>query len=286
MGLQWNNDCRCGNEYGKYGDHNANVCDADGNVGEFPAMADRCGRNVWGCSGANAVYAISYGGALRTSDISAVLQEVVSQDGWVAGGPLALIFSHVSGGGSRWVEASGPPITDCTNDPADGLPVLGDNQVLCGNGDIVDNWQCGPNRGGRQRCPPNSPFLCNKQNDCGGGLDPCCETADLCMASKDGIAPCPGRVSPPARKGGRLDVTYSIDTPAATSPVVGDRATGHYPMDAGGAAEEEVESGAVLVQAGSDLALGRGSGAKQLVAVRFPGVDLPVRSFPPPPVVR
>jgi hypothetical protein len=83
--------------------------------------------------------------------------------------------------------------TPCTNDPGDSLPVLGDNQVLCGDGTIVNDWVCSPDRGGRHRCPPNMPFLCNKQNDCGGGLDRCCEAAEVCMASKDGIAPCPGR---------------------------------------------------------------------------------------------
>jgi hypothetical protein len=57
-----------------------------------------------------------FGGELQTSDISIVVQEVTSLDGWVSGGPLTIIFGHISGSGSRWVAAPGPPPPCATED--------------------------------------------------------------------------------------------------------------------------------------------------------------------------
>ena len=52
---------------------------------------------------------------------------------------------------------------------------LARSQILCGNGEIRRDWKCGAARGGRVGCPPNLPFRCAKQHDCGGGMDQCCE---------------------------------------------------------------------------------------------------------------
>ena len=42
---------------------------------------------------------------LMTPDISSVVNEIVGMPGWTAGNPLTILFGHVSGSGSRWVEA-------------------------------------------------------------------------------------------------------------------------------------------------------------------------------------
>lgn len=42
---------------------------------------------------------------VRTPDLSEILAEVVAQAGWVEDSPIALIFRHVNGKGSRWLQA-------------------------------------------------------------------------------------------------------------------------------------------------------------------------------------
>jgi hypothetical protein len=42
---------------------------------------------------------------LTTPDLSEIVAEVVAQDGWVSGRPIALVFRHVGGRGSRWLQA-------------------------------------------------------------------------------------------------------------------------------------------------------------------------------------
>jgi hypothetical protein len=54
---------------------------------------------VWSPEPSNAVHDV-----LQTSDISAVVQEIVNLADWVSGSPLTILFAHVSGSGTRWVE--------------------------------------------------------------------------------------------------------------------------------------------------------------------------------------
>ena len=43
---------------------------------------------------------------LVTPDLSSIVNEITSMDGWAAGNNLAIIMGHTTGSGSRWVEAS------------------------------------------------------------------------------------------------------------------------------------------------------------------------------------
>jgi hypothetical protein len=43
---------------------------------------------------------------LLTPDISSIVQEIVGLDGWAAGNSMGILFGHISGDGSRWVESS------------------------------------------------------------------------------------------------------------------------------------------------------------------------------------
>ena len=67
-------------------------------------------------------------------------------------------------------------------------PGLKDNEVLCGNGEVRTNWNCGPTRGYRVACPPNQPYLCAKKNDCANGHDQCCQKEASGCDNKGGIA--------------------------------------------------------------------------------------------------
>ena len=42
---------------------------------------------------------------LITPDIANIVQEIIGVPGWAAGNPMSILFSHVSGSGTRWVEA-------------------------------------------------------------------------------------------------------------------------------------------------------------------------------------
>ena len=58
MGLQWANECWCGNTYGTQGEaEDATFCDADGDVSN--GYADLCANGEGNCGNLNAVYAIS-----------------------------------------------------------------------------------------------------------------------------------------------------------------------------------------------------------------------------------
>ena len=42
---------------------------------------------------------------LITPDIANIVQEIIDLPGWAAGNPMSILFSHVSGSGTRWVES-------------------------------------------------------------------------------------------------------------------------------------------------------------------------------------
>jgi len=42
---------------------------------------------------------------LITPDIANIVQEIIGLSDWAAGNPMSILFSHVSGSGTRWVEA-------------------------------------------------------------------------------------------------------------------------------------------------------------------------------------
>lgn len=50
-------------------------------------------------------------------------------------------------------------------------PTAVDNQLQCSDGSLCFGWGCCSWRGGRRKCPPNRPVMCN-QRACGG--DHCC----------------------------------------------------------------------------------------------------------------
>ena len=67
MGLQWANECYCGNSYGSQGAVATTDCDSDGIV-EAGGVADLCGDGTFSCGSHNAVYTVShptsFGGAM------------------------------------------------------------------------------------------------------------------------------------------------------------------------------------------------------------------------------
>eukprot|EP01045_Picozoa_sp_COSAG04_P022430 COSAG04_NODE_2535_length_3968_cov_1.486172_3_plen_92_part_00 len=61
MGLQWDNECFCDNDYGAQGVRDAFACDSDSSVGHFPDYADLAGVGNAARAGlTNAVYEIVY----------------------------------------------------------------------------------------------------------------------------------------------------------------------------------------------------------------------------------
>jgi hypothetical protein len=43
---------------------------------------------------------------LSTPDISSIVTEIISMDGWAAGNPMCIMFGHTTGSGVRWVESA------------------------------------------------------------------------------------------------------------------------------------------------------------------------------------
>merc|ERR1711871_49792 len=61
MGLQWDNECFCDNDYGGQGERDITSCDSDGEVGAFPDFADLAGVGNSARAGwTNAVYDVLY----------------------------------------------------------------------------------------------------------------------------------------------------------------------------------------------------------------------------------
>jgi len=61
MGLQWDNECFCDNDYGGQGERDISSCDSDSSVGGFPDFADLAGVGNSARAGwTNAVYDILY----------------------------------------------------------------------------------------------------------------------------------------------------------------------------------------------------------------------------------
>merc|ERR1712167_345869 len=61
MGLQWDNECFCDNDYGGQGERDISSCDSDSNVGDFPDFADLAGVGNSARAGwTNAVYDVLY----------------------------------------------------------------------------------------------------------------------------------------------------------------------------------------------------------------------------------
>jgi len=61
MGLQWDNECFCDNDYGDQGERDISSCDSDSSVGDFPDYADLAGVGNGARAGwTNAVYDVLY----------------------------------------------------------------------------------------------------------------------------------------------------------------------------------------------------------------------------------
>merc|ERR1711968_226042 len=61
MGLQWDNECFCDNDYGGQGERDITSCDSDGAVDHFPDYADLAGvGNPARAGWTNAVYELVY----------------------------------------------------------------------------------------------------------------------------------------------------------------------------------------------------------------------------------
>ena len=61
MGLQWDNECFCDNDYGDQGERDISSCDSDSSVGDFPDYADLAGVGNSARAGwTNAVYDVLY----------------------------------------------------------------------------------------------------------------------------------------------------------------------------------------------------------------------------------
>jgi hypothetical protein len=71
---------------------------------------------------------------LKTPDITPILTEIISMDGWAQGNPVCIMFGHTSGDGVRWVESNS---------------VLNDVQTpaLVFNTDSVCGGSCGTSNG-------------------------------------------------------------------------------------------------------------------------------------------
>ena len=71
--------------------------------------------------------------------------------------------------------------------------------MQCRNGNYCngitddDEWDCCKNRGGRQKCPKNYPFMCAKENCTVDDTDYCCETRATCKSLYGGIRTCNGK---------------------------------------------------------------------------------------------
>jgi hypothetical protein len=84
---------------------------------------------VWNPEAAGAEHDMMY-----TVDVSSVVQEIISLDGWAPGNALMIMFGKVSGAGVRWVEGMrensgvgtpGIEITYSTGDGCSSAPVQG-----------------------------------------------------------------------------------------------------------------------------------------------------------------
>ena len=42
---------------------------------------------------------------LKTPDLSPIVNEIINLQGWAEGNPMTILFGHVAGSGSRWVES-------------------------------------------------------------------------------------------------------------------------------------------------------------------------------------
>mmetsp|Transcript_56546 Transcript_56546/g.131774 ORF Transcript_56546/g.131774 Transcript_56546/m.131774 type:complete len:443 (+) Transcript_56546:89-1417(+) len=66
-----------------------------------------------------------------------------------------------------------------------------DFQFQCVDGQLCDGFSCCNNKGGRAKCPPNRPFMCQNLK-CTGGNHCCKEFKSQCMSSKHGgLRQCP-----------------------------------------------------------------------------------------------
>ena len=63
---------------------------------------------------------------LYSPDISSIVQEIVGQEGWAWGNPMALLIEHVSGSGSRWVQTihNSDEFSQLTSGAASIVPAL------------------------------------------------------------------------------------------------------------------------------------------------------------------
>ena len=83
MGLQWANQCYCGNSYGSYGDTTG---------------CDSCGVGLQECGGMNAVYTVTAGAPAAEP---AAEQNAPPHDCHATGGGMCYTY-FVSVGGSNW----------------------------------------------------------------------------------------------------------------------------------------------------------------------------------------
>lgn len=95
----------------------------------------------------------------------------------------------------------------------------GSSELICNDGYSADpykhedKWSMCTKHGGRYRCPDFMPYLCARDNQCGGGTEPCCSTT--CLMS-DGIRECEGfetPVVPPHKPATLINLTNLTNTP-------------------------------------------------------------------------
>merc|ERR1712001_73045 len=95
--------------------------------------------------------------------------------------------------GFVWVNVQGHETGGCswlTQTDAPNKMQCKDGTFCTGDEDLKTNWDCCNTRGGRAKCPPNYPVMCNARfkDLCGG--DHCCENNDAEITMLDDTTEC------------------------------------------------------------------------------------------------
>ncbi len=83
------------------GEANVNPALPTGTNGDVSSRAATAAAVAWQPPSTAETHAV-----LVTPDISPVVREIIAMPGWAAGNSMGILFGHVAGDGSRWVESA------------------------------------------------------------------------------------------------------------------------------------------------------------------------------------
>lgn len=84
-----------------YGEANTNPAAPSATDGDLSARTPTAASVMWQPEPSDEV-----GQPLSTPDISSIVREIISLDGWTSGNSMGILFGHTAGSGVRWVESS------------------------------------------------------------------------------------------------------------------------------------------------------------------------------------